>query len=66
MYPKFQIDVEPSDQLQVAFDVSPGRVIPIEVGRLESTEEVQLIHVLYGSMFMCVVVQLEDAVNGRR
>ena len=66
VYAEFQIHVEPCDQLQVALDVSPGRLISIEVARLEATEEVQLIHVFHGPMLMCVVEQLEDTVDGGR
>lgn len=38
VYSELQIHVEPSDQLQVALDVSSGRLIPIEVAWLEATE----------------------------
>jgi hypothetical protein len=34
VYAEFQIHVESGDQLQVALDVSAGRLIPIEVARL--------------------------------
>ena len=64
VYAELQIHVEASDQLQVALNVSPGHLIPIEIAWLKATEKVQLIHVFHGPVLMCVVEELEDTVDG--